>query len=154
MARVALRISEPALSMTLRVMLQGEGHEIGDRGAEALLTDDIAWAAQWAQATPTLVVTPLSGVPEAVRAMRQGVYGYILKPLQPGEAGVMVARAVEGGVARSLEPELISLEEAERRHIEQVLRACKGNRTQAARILGIGRNTLWRKLKDTGPGGG
>ena len=34
-----------------------------------------------------------------------------------------------------------------KKHIETVLRACKGNQVKAARILDIGRNTLWRKMK-------
>ena len=40
------------------------------------------------------------------------------------------------------------LEEVERDHIERVLRECGGNRSAAARVLGIHRKTLWRKLKD------
>ena len=42
---------------------------------------------------------------------------------------------------------LKSLEEAEAEHIQEGLRHCKNNRAKAARILVIGRNTLWRKLK-------
>ena len=42
---------------------------------------------------------------------------------------------------------LISLSEVERRHIENVLRAVDGNRQEAARILGIDRTTLYRKLQ-------
>ena len=37
--------------------------------------------------------------------------------------------------------------EVERDHIRRTLEACDGNRTEAARRLGIGRNTLARKLK-------
>ncbi|MBI5091051.1 MAG: helix-turn-helix domain-containing protein [Candidatus Hydrogenedentes bacterium] len=33
------------------------------------------------------------------------------------------------------------------RHIRSVLRQCKNNQGKAAQVLGIGRNTLWRKLK-------
>jgi transcriptional regulator with PAS, ATPase and Fis domain len=40
-----------------------------------------------------------------------------------------------------------SLAEVEREHIEAVLRHTNGNRTEAARILGIGATTLWRKMK-------
>ncbi|MDE0862207.1 MAG: sigma-54 dependent transcriptional regulator [Rubripirellula sp.] len=43
--------------------------------------------------------------------------------------------------------ELVSLEEIERRYIEHVLKAVDQNRTQAARILGFDRKTLYRKLK-------
>ncbi len=42
---------------------------------------------------------------------------------------------------------LISLSEVERRHIENVLRTVGGNRQEAARILGIDRTTLYRKLQ-------
>ncbi len=38
----------------------------------------------------------------------------------------------------------------ERRHIERVLRECGGNQSEAARRLGIGRTTLWRKLSGHG----
>lgn len=39
------------------------------------------------------------------------------------------------------------LNEIERRHIQAVLRHVNGSRSEAARILGIGRKTLYRKLK-------
>jgi DNA-binding NtrC family response regulator len=39
------------------------------------------------------------------------------------------------------------LKEIEREHIERVLKACGGATGQAALALGIGRNTLWRKLQ-------
>jgi DNA-binding NtrC family response regulator len=42
---------------------------------------------------------------------------------------------------------LVSLDEAEKRHITAVLRATGGNQTQAAYILGIERKTLARKIK-------
>jgi DNA-binding NtrC family response regulator len=40
-----------------------------------------------------------------------------------------------------------SLEDVERAYIERVLEECGGNRSAAARILGIDRKTLWRKLR-------
>nr|MBA3465265.1 sigma-54-dependent Fis family transcriptional regulator [Deltaproteobacteria bacterium] len=43
-------------------------------------------------------------------------------------------------------PELMSLEEVERRHVLRVLEACEGNRTDAAKILDLDRKTLYRKL--------
>jgi two-component system, NtrC family, response regulator AtoC len=42
---------------------------------------------------------------------------------------------------------LVTLNEVERRHIESVLEAVNGNRQAAARILGIDRTTLYRKLQ-------
>ncbi len=43
-------------------------------------------------------------------------------------------------------PELISLEEIDRRHILKVIEHCHGNRTNAAQLLEIDRKTLYRKL--------
>ncbi|HEX9618493.1 MAG TPA: sigma-54 dependent transcriptional regulator [Polyangiaceae bacterium] len=51
-------------------------------------------------------------------------------------------------VAHEDSSELVPLEEVERRYIFQVLAACKGNRSQAAQILGLNRKTLYRKLQD------
>ncbi|MCA9695483.1 MAG: sigma-54-dependent Fis family transcriptional regulator, partial [Myxococcales bacterium] len=42
--------------------------------------------------------------------------------------------------------ELLSLAELETRYIRRVLKAVKGNKTQAAAILGLARRTLYRKL--------
>jgi transcriptional regulator with PAS, ATPase and Fis domain len=41
---------------------------------------------------------------------------------------------------------MTTLKEAEIRHIQQVLASVKGNKTQACKILGIGRATLYGKL--------
>ncbi len=48
------------------------------------------------------------------------------------------------------EPELLTLAEVERRHILATLQRFGGNRAATARVLGIGENTLWRKLKEYG----
>ena len=52
-------------------------------------------------------------------------------------------RATETGDDRSLE-------QVERDHIQRVLDRCRGNRTEASRILGISPTTLWRKLNAWG----
>lgn len=48
--------------------------------------------------------------------------------------------------------ELLPLREVERRHILEVLSATQGSRTEAARILGLDRKTLYRKLLRYGIG--
>ncbi len=44
----------------------------------------------------------------------------------------------------------LALRDVEREHILATLRECHGNQAKAADLLGIGRNTLWRKLKEYG----
>lgn len=44
--------------------------------------------------------------------------------------------------------EFLTLKELEKQHIIAAMEGCQGNQTQAARQLGVGRNTLWRKLKE------
>jgi two-component system response regulator HydG len=53
-------------------------------------------------------------------------------------------RAPEASGARL--DELLPLCEVEHRHILRVLAACRGRHSEAARVLGISRSTLWRRL--------
>lgn len=149
MARIELDISERIHAMTLKVMLEAEGHRIVSQDGEVLVTDPVPRAAERVRELPVLVLATASQVDAAVQVMRRGVYGYIFLPFQPGEAPLMVRRALEyrGAAPQNDEEELISLEEAESRHILRTVRACKNNQAKAARVLGVGRNTLWRKLK-------
>jgi len=46
-------------------------------------------------------------------------------------------------------PNDLSLQDVEARYVAHTIARCHGNRSEAARILGIGRNTLLRKLKES-----
>ncbi|HDG96681.1 MAG TPA: sigma-54-dependent Fis family transcriptional regulator, partial [Desulfobacterales bacterium] len=50
-------------------------------------------------------------------------------------------------VHRPKQRKFLTLEEYEREYISWVLTKTKGNKTKAAKILGIDRVSLWRKLK-------
>jgi DNA-binding NtrC family response regulator len=52
-----------------------------------------------------------------------------------------------GDPMAALAADLPSQDELVRRYTEQVLKHTAGNKAQAARILDIGSNTLWRRLK-------
>ncbi len=76
--------------------------------------------------------------------------GALVDPVAAASALRDIAPAAEtqpAAVAAPAEEELVSLDEAEKRHIVAVLRATGGNQTQAAFILGIERKTLARKIK-------
>jgi two-component system response regulator HydG len=49
--------------------------------------------------------------------------------------------------ARGSTTDLRTLAEVEREHVLRVVEACGGSQLEAARHLGIGRSTLWRKLR-------
>ena len=53
-----------------------------------------------------------------------------------------------GSGATASSPSGMSLRDIERRGILEALRECGGNRTRAARQLGIDRSTLRRKIRD------
>ncbi len=147
MARIQLSIDDGPQRMTLHATLESAGHSIVETGGDVLFTSSADVALRRARDTRVILLATASGVPEAVRAMREGVWGYIFVPLQPGEAVLAVERALASGPAPA--EDLRALEEVEIEHIHRVLRKCKNNQAKAARMLGIGRNTLWRKLKKT-----
>lgn len=147
MARVELRILEAANRMTLHSMLASAGHEIVTSQADVVVSDDISSATVIARTSPVLVLANAQQIRDAVAAMQLGVYGYVFVPLQPGEADIMVRRAL-GAKPAMITHDTRPLADIEADHILTVLRQCKGNRSRAARVLGVGRNTLWRKLKE------
>lgn len=155
MSLVRLDIQDPILRATLKAMLQAAGHDVVRENAGVVLTDDCTRAIEWAASQCTVVAVHARDIPRAVAAMGQGVYGYIFLPLQPGEADIAVRHATQTAVhAPDDDTPVPALREVEMEHIRRVLRRCKGNHTEAARLLGIGRNTLWRRLarhpKETG----
>jgi ActR/RegA family two-component response regulator len=149
MARIQLLIADAPQRMTLHAMLEAAGHSMVDSSADVVFTDSVETAVKHADASKTFVLATASSVPDAVRAMRDSrVFGYIFVPLQPGEAVLAVEQATRSASSSSETAEAMRpLEDVEMEHIQRVLRVCKHNQAKAARVLGIGRNTLWRKLK-------
>lgn len=154
MADVALHIDDPATRISVKAMLEAAGHRIVTHAPHVVVSDLTETAVEQAKTAPTLVLCAASDLPRAIEAMRGGVYGYIFLPLQPGEADLMVQRALScraPGPKPAFEAlqdgSVAALADLEREHVLRVLRACKFNRSAAARALGIGRNTLWRKLR-------
>ena len=62
------------------------------------------------------------------------------------DAGVLEACSAMGG--QELDQSLVSLSEVEKRHLTHVLQHCGGNIRDAAKILGIGRSTLYNKIAE------
>lgn len=59
-------------------------------------------------------------------------------------------RGVSGSFTRVQYDQVVPMAEIERRYVLEVLERHQGNRTRTAKALGMGANTLWRKLKSWG----
>lgn len=104
---------------------------------------------------PTVEVVILTGygsIATTIDAMRLGAISYVAKPADVDE----IIAAFERGQSPPLTPiepayQPLSLARVEWEHINRVLSDCGGNISQAARLLGIHRRSLQRKLKKFPP---
>ena len=105
----------------------------------------------------TIMLTGRGGLDLAVSAIRVGAYDYLTKPVPIAALEVSLMRALahvelrrelmrlrEAVVVAPLE--MITLAEMQRRYVREVLDATAGNKTRAARLLGIDRRSLYRRL--------
>lgn len=99
---------------------------------------------------PSLAIVVLTGfgsIATALEAVRLGARDYLTKPVEPDQVllalrGERVVRAE--AAAEEIEP--ASLDRVEWEHIQRVLCDAGHNITRAARLLGIDRRSLQRKL--------
>jgi len=104
-----------------------------------------------------LGVPPLSAGSEVIEALCaypwpgnvRELRNFVERSLILGGFSVDGLQALAAPGRIELQPEF-SLEEVERRHILTVLAACDGNRTEAAKRLGVSRKTLDRKCTEFG----
>lgn len=98
-----------------------------------------------------VVLTGYGSIATAVKATKLGAVGYLMKPVDVDQ----VERALNGEEFDDDEipipSEFQSLYRHEREYIEFVLAECNGNISQAARRLGLHRQSLQRKLRKYTP---
>lgn len=128
----------------------GRGHEMSEEAMEALLS--YPWPGNVRQLEHCIqhMVAVNSGPVLHSRDLPTMLLNHVS---QPGSDLIAMATAVglnAGAVEETFRPPIIPLPELERRAILDALRYTKGDRTMAASLLGIGRTTLYRKLKEYG----
>jgi two-component system response regulator RegA len=97
-------------------------------------------------ATAVVVLTGYGSIATAVEAVRLGARHYLTKPADVDEIVAALARA-DGTSPGTSDPQAtLTLARVEWEHINRVLVDCGGNISQAARVLGIHRRSLQRKL--------
>lgn len=98
-----------------------------------------------------VVLTGYGSIATAVKATKLGAVGYLMKPADVDQ----IERALNGEAVDDEEipipSEFQSLYRHEREYIEFVLAECNGNISQAARRLGLHRQSLQRKLRKYTP---
>jgi two-component system response regulator RegA len=143
------RDGESALRITER--------ERVDRAVLELRLPDVAalkLVGRLREASSKLRIVVLSSCPSiamAVEAIRLGAIQYLPTPVDARE----VVGALEGGsgtVRIPAGPGLLSLDALVREYIDRVLVENDGNVSAAARLLGMHRRTLQRKLRQRAPG--
>ena len=95
-------------------------------------------------ATRIVVLTGYGSVATAIEALRRGATHYLTKPADADEILAAFDRGNAPGDAPPLQP--MSLDRVEWEHINRVLVDCGGNLSEAARVLGLHRRSLQRKL--------
>jgi two-component system response regulator RegA len=97
--------------------------------------------------TVVVVLTGYGSIATALEAVRFGATHYLAKPADVEEILAAFARAEPGDPSAAAEPASVpSLARVEWEHINRVLADCGGNVSKAARLLGIHRRSLQRKL--------
>jgi two-component system response regulator RegA len=97
--------------------------------------------------TVIVVLTGYGSIATALEAIRLGATHYLTKPADVDEILAGFARArTSGGEAAAPSDATPTLARVEWEHVNRVLADCAGNVSKAARILGIHRRSLQRKL--------
>jgi len=98
-----------------------------------------------------LVLTGYGSIATAVEAVRRGALDYLSKPLDTEQILSAFERDNDAPAAQAGERSTPSLARVEWEHIQRILADCGGNISQAARVLGIHRRSLQRKLSKLPP---
>ncbi|MBM3807723.1 MAG: response regulator [Acidimicrobiia bacterium] len=131
-ALAAAREESPELAVVDLKLPDGSGLDV----VKGLLSID--------PTTKVVILTGYGSIATALESVKLGAVNYLTKPVDADQ----VLAAFDGRpVAADAAPVAVpSLARVEWEHIQRVLADCDGNVSQAARLLGIHRRSLQRKL--------
>lgn len=91
--------------------------------------------------TPVVLMTAYADVQLAVKGLKNGAADFVTKPWDNDE----LVRTLRDAVEKSRK--VVTLDKLEQQHVHRVVEQCHGNMSKAAELLGITRQTLYRKLR-------
>src|SRR5574344_131819 len=89
---------------------------------------------------PVVLVTAYADVKLAVKGLKNGAVDFVTKPWDNDE----LIRVLKDAIDNS--KEVVALEDLEKEHVKKVVDKCHGNMPKAAELLGITRQTLYKKF--------
>lgn len=92
---------------------------------------------------PVVLITAYADVQLAVRGLKTGAADFITKPWDNDELIRVLKDAVDNSA------NIIPLDQLEAEHVKKVVDKCHGNMSKAAELLGITRQTLYNKVKNS-----
>ena len=119
--------------------------------------DIISLLTKYAATCHTVVLTGFGSVPTTLEAIRRGAANFLQKPasldavLKALSEDIREAHSDSENRAQAAPLPVPSLDEIERDHLERVLKDCDGNVSRSAKMLGIHRRVLQRKLRKLFP---
>lgn len=90
---------------------------------------------------PVVLITAYADLQLAIKGMKSGAADFITKPWDNNE----LIQKLHDAIDRSRE--VVPLDEVEQQHVRKVVEQCHGNMSRAAEMLGITRQTLYKKIK-------
>jgi DNA-binding NtrC family response regulator len=95
-----------------------------------------------------LIADERATIQAAVVAIKAGASDYLEKPLAPAPLETAISQALER--YRNFQPSIPTFEALQRKAIQEAIAQAQGDKLEAARLLAIGKTTLYRKLREYG----
>lgn len=103
-----------------------------------------------APALPIILLSAWATVPLAVEGMKYGAADFVTKPWANRDFMSKIRKALEAAGNAASSDKVESLDDTERHAIENALRLADGNLSTAAQLLGITRQSLYRRMEKFG----
>lgn len=103
-----------------------------------------------APTTPVIMLSAWATVPLAVEGMKYGAVDFVTKPWANRDFMAKIRKALDSAEKARESEKVDSLDNTERLTIEKALKQADGNLSTAAQLLGITRQSLYRRMEKFG----